>query len=56
MRIIAVIDDPAVVRQILKLLRRWDPHPKAPDHPGRDPPWPAHTTIPLSYHPVPDSA
>jgi len=56
MRLIAVIDEPAVIRRILKHLRLWNPHPKAPDHPARDPPWPAGTTSPLTYHPVPDLA
>jgi len=56
MRLIAVIDEPAVIRRSLKHLRRWHPPPKAPDPPARDPPWPAGTTIPLTYHPVPDLA
>lgn len=56
MRLIAVIDDSAVIRRILKHLRLWNPQPKEPDHPARDPPWPANTTIPLTYHPVPDIA
>jgi hypothetical protein len=56
MRIVAVIDEPAVIRRILKHLRLYNPHPKEPHHPARDPPWPAHTTIPLTYHPVPDIA
>jgi len=46
----------AVSRRILKHLRLWDPKPRESDHPGRDPPWPAHTTIPLTYHSLPDSA
>jgi hypothetical protein len=56
MRIIAVIDDPAVIRQILKHLRLWNPHPKASEHAARAPPWPTNTTLPLTYHPVPDIA
>ena len=56
MRLIAVIDDATVIRKILTHLRLWNPHPKEPDHPARDPPWPANTTIPLTYHPVPDIA
>jgi hypothetical protein len=56
MRIIAVIDNDAVIRNILKHLHRWDPKPEQPDHPARDPSWPTNTTIPLTYHPVPDIA
>jgi len=56
MRIIAVIDDATVIRKLLKHLRLWNPHPSEPDYAARDPPWPAHTTIPLTYHPVPDIA
>lgn len=56
MRIIAVIDDATAIRNILTHLRLGNLHPKEPDHPARDPPWPANTTIPLTYHPVPDIA
>ena len=56
MRIIAIIDDTAVIRNILKHLHLWGPIPEQPGHPARDPPWPANTTIPLTYHPVPDIA
>ncbi len=34
MRLIAVIDDPAVIRRILKHLRQCNPHPAEPEHPG----------------------
>ena len=56
MRIIAIIDDTAIIRRILKHLRLWEPAPEQPDHPARDPPWPDGETIPLTYHPVPDIA
>lgn len=56
LRVIADIDDPAIIRSILKHLRLWNPQPKEPDHPARDPSWPPGTTVPLTYHPVPDSA
>lgn len=56
MRITTVIDGFAVIRNILKHLRLWDPIPEKPDHHARDPPWPTNTTIPLTYHPVPDIA
>ena len=51
-----VIDEPAVIRRILKHLRLWNLYPKQPDHPARAPPWPPGATIPLTYHPVPDIA
>ena len=38
MRIIAVIDEEAVIRRILKHLRLWNPAPEPPEHPARDPP------------------
>jgi hypothetical protein len=44
------------MRRILKHLRLHDPHPKEPHHPARDPPWQTHTTVPPTYHPVPDIA
>ena len=56
MRLIAVVDETAVIRRILKHLRLWNPHPEQPAHPARDPPWPANATIPMTYHPVPDIA
>ena len=56
MRIIAVIDEAAIIRKILKHLHRWNPIPEQPEHPVRDPPWSANTTIPLTYHPVPNIA
>jgi hypothetical protein len=59
MRVITLIDDPAVVRRILTHLGLWAPQDAL--HPGRAPPvapdaWPAHASLPLSYHPVPDIA
>jgi hypothetical protein len=53
MRVIALIDDPAVVRRILEHLGRWAPLP-----PTRSPPadWPPGATIPLTYHPLPEIA
>ncbi|MBI1732460.1 MAG: hypothetical protein HYR49_06790 [Gammaproteobacteria bacterium] len=56
MRTIAVIDDPAVIRKVLQHLLLWNPKPNHPEHPARDPSCPANTTIPLTYHPVPDIA
>lgn len=56
MRIIAVIDDAGVVERIRKHLSVWDPQPETRSLAGPDPPWPKGETVPLSYHPVPDSA
>ncbi len=53
MRIIALIDDAAVIERILKHLKVWDPGP-APIRPaGRDPPWPKGETLAITYHPGP---
>ena len=56
MRIIAVINEKAVIRRILKHLRLWNPLPGYPEYPIRDPPRPDGETIPLTWHPVPDIA
>lgn len=55
MRVIAIIDDPQVVRRILDHLGRWAPLP-AQRVPPDQPDWPPGTVIPLTYHPVPDIA
>ena len=56
MRIIALIDDPGVIRRILEHLGLW-----APEATERSPPiapetGPTDAVIPLTYHPVPDIA
>ena len=56
MRVIALIEEPEIIRRILEQLGCW-----APDSAGRDPPWqapewPANAVIPLTYHAVPDIA
>jgi hypothetical protein len=56
MRIIALVDDAGVIERILKHLSVWDPQPDTLTPAGPDPPWPKGETIPLTYHPVPDSA
>ncbi len=56
MRVIALIDDPAVVRRILEHVGRWAPDPAARAPPEQAPEWPANAVIPLTYHPVPDIA
>jgi hypothetical protein len=56
MRVIALIEDPAVVRAILTHLGRWQPKAveRAPPVPRET--WPAHSSLPLTYHPLPDVA
>jgi hypothetical protein len=56
MRIIALIDEPAVIERILRHLKAWDPGPATIHPAGRDPPWPQGENLPLTYHPVPDIA
>ncbi len=56
MRVIALIEDPGVIRRILEHLGLW-----APPATERSPPlaperWPRHANLPLTYHPVPDIA
>ena len=56
MRVIALIENPAVVRAILTHLGRWQPKAverAPPVHPGT---WPAHVSLPLTYRPVTDIA
>ncbi|MSP96169.1 MAG: hypothetical protein EXR29_02875 [Betaproteobacteria bacterium] len=55
-RVIALIDDPAVVRRILEHLGRWAPEPAERGPPGEAPDWPRNGVIPITYHPVPDIA
>ena len=56
MRMIALIDDPGVVRRILEHLGHWAPEPAERGPPAQAPDWPANAVIPLTYHPVPDMA
>lgn len=56
MRVIALIDDPGVVRRILEHLGLWAPEPAERDPPAQAPEWPANAVIPLTYHAVPDIA
>jgi Putative transposase/Transposase zinc-binding domain len=51
MRVIALIEDPAVIERILSWLGLWDPPPACgPSPPGE------RAGLPLVYHPVPDIA
>jgi hypothetical protein len=57
MRVIALIDDAAVIRKILRHLGLWAPKivvGKGSGPPASDPPEPAAQI--LTYHPVPDIA
>lgn len=56
MRVIALIDDPGVVRRILEHLGRWAPEPAERGPPAQAPDWPQNAAIPLTYHAVPDIA
>ena len=56
MRVIALIDDPPVVRRILEHLGRWAPEAAGPDPPAPASEWPADAVIPITYHPLPDIA
>ena len=53
MRVISLIEDPAIIRRILEHLRRWAPKPAERDPPAQAPEWPANAVIPLPYHAVP---
>ncbi len=56
MRIIALIDEPAGIKRILKHLKARDPGPDTIQPSGRDPPWPQGENLQLTYHPVSDIA
>ena len=56
MRIIALIDDPGVVRRILEHLGRWAPEATGRDPPAQVPDWPPTAVIPLTYHAVTEIA
>ena len=56
MRIIALIDDPGLVRRILEHLGRWAPEATGRDPPAQVPDWPPTAVIPLTYHAVTEIA
>jgi hypothetical protein len=57
MRIIALIEDPGVIRRILEHLGQWAPLATERSPPsGPTASWPRHANLPLTYHPVPDIA
>lgn len=53
MRVIALIEDPQVIRRILGC---WAPDMSGPGPPMSACDWPANAVIPLTYHPLPDIA
>ncbi len=56
MRVIALIEDPGIIRRILEHLGRWAPEASERGPPAAAPTWPTNAVIPLAYHPVPDIA
>ena len=56
MRVIALIDDPAVVRRILDHSGCWAPEPAERGPPAQAPDWPRNAVIAITHHPVPDIA
>jgi hypothetical protein len=56
MRVIALIEDAAVVRAILTHLGLWQPEATERAPPVSARAWPVHANLPLTYHPVPDIA
>ena len=53
MRVIALIDDPGVLRRILG---HWAPEHAERGPPAQAPDWPANAVIPMTYRPVADIA
>ena len=56
MRVIALIEDPGVIRRILEHLKLWAPLATERSPPPAAASWPRHANLPLTYHPVPDIA
>jgi len=56
MWVIALIEDPAVIRRILEHLGLWAPQVKDRGPPLDFASWPPYPSLPLTYHPVPDIA
>jgi hypothetical protein len=54
--IIALIDNADVVERILRHLSLWDSPPETFHCAGPDPPAPKGETLPLTYHPLRESA
>lgn len=54
MRVIALIEDPGVIQRVLEHLGLWVPLATERSPPLGPASWPQHTSLPLTYHPVPD--
>ena len=56
MRVIALINDPPVVRRILEHLALWQPEAMERSPPAPPEAWPLNRVLPMTYHAVPDIA
>ncbi|MEX2080422.1 MAG: hypothetical protein WEC33_02310, partial [Dehalococcoidia bacterium] len=56
MRVIALIENPGVIRRILDHLGLWAPLATERSPPTGAATWPRHANLALTYHPVPDIA
>ena len=56
MRIIALINDPLVVRRILEHLGLWQLEASERSPPVLADAWPVNSVLPMMYHPVSDIA
>lgn len=56
MWVIALIENPGVIQRILEHLELWAPLATERSPPLGPASWPRHTSLPLTYHPVPDTA
>jgi hypothetical protein len=56
MRVIALIEEPGVIRRILEHLGRWAPQVKERGPPLDFASGPPYPSLPLTHHPVPDIA
>jgi hypothetical protein len=55
-RVIALIEDPTLIRRILEHLGLWAPLATERSPPPAAANWPRYANLPLTYHPVPDIA
>ena len=56
MRVVALIEDPGVIRRILEYFGRWAPQAMERSPPLGPASWPPYPGLPLTYPPVPDIA
>ena len=56
MRVVALIEDPGIIRRILEHLGLWAPLATERSPPLGPASWPRYGDLPLTYHPVPDIA